>query len=259
MVAPGPVVPAHAAVASECFACHTPFGGASPARCETCHALGDIGVRSTTGAPLGDAGRTAFHQELTEQDCIACHTDHLGVTLGQRSEKPFSHRLVRAATRDRCETCHTAPANEIHRALAVSCGQCHKTKRWTGATFEHAVLAKAALERCEGCHKTPTSGSHPQVSGQCQQCHTTERWKPATFEHTKFFELDRSHAVACVTCHTENDYKRYTCYGCHEHTKDRIAAKHAEEGIRDLDNCVACHKSPRGEPGERGGGRAKEH
>jgi hypothetical protein len=213
MVGPGPVIPAHAAVASGCFACHAPFGGASPARCEVCHTLGEIGVRSTKGAPLGDAGRPPFHQELTEQDCIACHTDHLGRTLGQRSEKPFSHGLVRAATRERCEACHTAPRNDLHRALGVGCGQCHKTKGW----------------------------------------------KPATFEHDKFFQLDRKHAVACVTCHTESDYKRYTCYGCHEHTKDKLVAEHAEEGIRDIDNCVACHKSPNGEPNERGGGRGKKH
>jgi hypothetical protein len=263
MVGPGPVVPAHAAVARECFACHAPFGGASPARCEVCHALGDIGVRTTTGAPLGGrAGRPAFHQELTEQDCIACHTDHVGATLGQRSEKPFSHGLVRAATRDRCEACHAAPNNELHRALGVGCGQCHKTKHWRPATFEHGALAKTVLERCEGCHKVPTTGLHPAANGQCQQCHTTEQWKPASFDHAKYFELDRDHAVTCVTCHTESDYKRYTCYGCHEHSADKIRAEHEEEGIRDLDNCVSCHKSPRGKPGERGDrgeGRRKEH
>jgi hypothetical protein len=212
MVGPGPVVKAHAAVA-DCFACHAPFRGVSPARCEKCHALADIGVRTTAGVPLGEhAGRPAFHQELSEQDCIACHTDHVGTTLGQRSKKPFSHGLVRAATRERCATCHTAPKNDLHRALGVSCAECH----------------------------------------------TTEHWKPATFEHTKFFELDRNHAVACVTCHTEKSYERYTCYGCHEHTADKIRAEHEEEGIRNLDDCVSCHKSARGEHGDRGG-RRNEH
>jgi hypothetical protein len=260
MVSPGPVVPAHAAVAPECFACHAPFRGASPERCGKCHALGDIGVRSTTGAALGEhAGRPAFHQELAEQDCIACHTDHVGATLGQRSKKPFSHALVRAATRERCETCHAAPRNDLHRELGVSCSQCHKTEHWKPATFAHAALSKAVLDRCEGCHKVPTTGLHPEVNGQCQQCHTTEHWKPATFEHAKFFELDRNHAAACVTCHTGNNYKRYTCYGCHEHTPDKIRAEHEEEGIRNLDDCVSCHKSARGEHGDRGEGRGNEH
>jgi hypothetical protein len=265
MVSPGPVVPAHSAVRSECFACHAPFRGASPDRCAKCHALGDIGVRSTKGIPLeGNAGRPVFHQELTEQDCVACHTDHLGATLGKRSRKPFSHELVRAATRDRCETCHTAPKNDLHRDLGMSCTQCHTIEHWKPAHFEHAALAKTVLDRCEACHKAPTGGSHPEVSNQCQQCHTTEHWKPAHFEHGKFFELDKHHAVACVTCHTTSDYKRYTCYGCHEHTPDKIRAEHEEEGIRNFENCVSCHKSSSGKPehgdrGEHDNDRRKEH
>ena len=266
MVSPGPVVPSHAAIASECLACHVPFRGVSPAQCGKCHVPSDIGLRTTTGSPLrAHAERPAFHQQLSEQNCIACHTDHVGSTLGQRSKKPFSHGLVRADTRERCETCHAAPKNDLHRELGVNCAQCHKTEHWKPATFEHAALAKTALERCEGCHKTPTSGSRAHltgVSGQCQQCHTTEHWKPASFEHGKFFELDRNHAASCVTCHNENNYKRYTCYGCHEHTPDKIRAEHEEEGIGNLDNCVSCHKSPGGEHGERGEhgeGRRREH
>jgi hypothetical protein len=259
MISPGPVGPAHAAVASACLACHAPFRGASPARCGKCHAIGDIGVRSTAGVTLEKhAEHPAFHQELTEQDCLACHTDHAGATLGPRGRQPFSHGLVRATTRDRCETCHTAPTSERHRGVGVGVGciSCHKTESWKPATMQHSTLAKTVLERCETCHTAPTAGSHPQVSGQCQQCHTTEGWKPASFEHASFFELDRNHAVACATCHTGNNYKRYTCYGCHEHTPDRIRAKHEEEGLRNLDNCVSCHKSPggkHGEHGERGG------
>jgi hypothetical protein len=219
MVSPGPVVPAHAAIASDCLACHAPFVGAAPARCAKCHALGDIGVRSTTGAALAEHPvRPAFHQELTEQDCTACHTDHIGATLGKRSRKPFSHELVRAVTRERCATCHAAP----------------------------------------------TSGAHPQVNGQCQQCHTTEKWKPASFEHGQFFALDGDHAVACATCHTNNNYKQYTCYGCHEHTPDNVRKEHEEVGTRDLNNCASCHKGSGGERehGERGGrgeGRENEH
>jgi hypothetical protein len=214
MVSPGPVVPAHAAIGSECFACHAPFRGASPGRCSACHALGDIGVRTTMGSPLrGHAERPAFHQELIEQDCNGCHTDHVGASVGQRSKKPFSHGLLHAATQVRCET----------------------------------------------CHKPPTSGSHPQVTDQCQKCHTAERWRPASFDHARFFELDRDHAVVCATCHAENNYERYTCYGCHEHTQENIRAEHEEEGIRNFDNCVSCHKSPKGKPGGRGEGRRKEH
>ena len=72
------------------------------------------------------------------------------------------------------------------------------------------------------------------------------------FDHDKSFLLDADHKVQCSTCHTKNNYSTYTCYGCHEHTPDRIRAEHREEGIRDLDNCVRCHRSAEGEGSESG-------
>ncbi len=56
------------------------------------------------------------------------------------------------------------------------------------------------------------------------------------------------------TCHVGNDYKRYTCYGCHEHTPAKVRAEHEEEGIRDFENCVKCHRSGDKESAERGSG-----
>ena len=35
MVSPGPLMPAHAQLATDCFACHTPLLGASAGRCVT--------------------------------------------------------------------------------------------------------------------------------------------------------------------------------------------------------------------------------
>ena len=130
--------------------------------------------------------------------------------------------------------------------------QCHTPERWKPATFDHALLAKAVLERCEGCHKAPTDSLHRQFKGNCAQCHSQERWKPATFDHDKYFVLDRDHNTKCVTCHTNDDYSRYTCYGCHEHRRDKVRAEHLEEGIRDFENCVECHRSASEEPRKRG-------
>jgi hypothetical protein len=53
-----------------------------------------------------------------------------------------------------------------------------------------------------------------------------------------------------------NDYKKYTCYGCHEHTPAKIKREHLEEGIRNFDNCVECHRS--GDKDEAKGGEGKE-
>jgi hypothetical protein len=90
---------------------------------------------------------------------------------------------------------------------------------------------------------------------------------PATFDHDKYFVLDRDHNVKCVTCHERNDYSRYTCYGCHEHSPEKIRREHIEEGIRDFKNCVECHRSAdehdirmpgRGRKGERRHGRERD-
>jgi len=211
MVSPGPLVAGHAELATDCFACHTAWRGTTVQKCTSCHALPDIGLRTTQGAALPQRGlKTSFHQQLSQQDCMACHSDHAGPKLTRRIRKPFSHVLLRPAALQDCATCHSKPDNPMHSTLTVGCGQCH----------------------------------HP------------EAWKPATFAHAQFFELDRDHDAACVTCHTGNDttrYARYTCYGCHEHTPSNIRRKHEEEGIGDLENCVKCHRNASGET--EGGGR----
>ena len=171
--------------------------------------LPDIGLRTTKGVPrrAGHAVKTSFHQELIEQDCVACHSDHQGPKLTQRSRKPFSHALLRTA---------------VARALR---------------DLPHG----AGGQRC-------TAQTQRQLRAVPQQ----ERWKPATFDHAKLFVLDSDHNAACVTCHTDNDYSRYTCYGCHEHTPAKVRAEHQEEGIQNFENCVECHRSANKEAAERG-------
>jgi hypothetical protein len=253
MVSPGPLVRGHAELATDCFACHAPWRGAVSDRCMECHALPDIGLRTTKGVALPRQGlKTSFHQELIEQNCVACHSDHEGPKLTQRSRKPFSHALLRTAVRDKCEACHAAPKNDVHHDLSVSCGQCHKPQAWKPASFDHALLGKTGLAQCAGCHKAPTDTLHRQVQGNCGQCHSPVAWKPATFEHGKYFVFDKNHQTTCVTCHTGNDYKRYTCYGCHEHQPDKVRAEHQEEGIQDFENCVPCHRSADKEASGRG-------
>jgi hypothetical protein len=244
MVAPGPLLPAHAELETDCFACHAPLRGAAPARCVACHALPDIGLRTTKGVPIAQAKvKASFHQKLIEQDCMACHSDHQGPQLVQVGGKGFSHALLQPDVRETCETCHAAPANDIHRDLAVGCGQCHTGEAWQPATFEHARLAPAVRERCQSCHAAPVDTLHRQISGNCGQCHTSERWKPATFDHSKYFVLDGDHSATCATCHVGSNFSSYTCYGCHEHQPAGIRAEHLEEGIANFENCVKCHRS----------------
>ena len=197
MVGPGKLIPGHAKLESDCFACHAGFTGAEPERCVSCHKPEEIGKLTSAGLPVQKPlTSTPFHQKLVSSDCIACHSDHAGVKRFRPIGK-FNHRLLEKATRD----------------------------------------------ECQGCHKSPKDSLHQQITGNCSQCHSQDKWTPATFDHAKYFELDRDHKVKCATCHVRNDYSRYTCYGCHEHSQQKIRRKHIEEGIRDFDNCVECHKN----------------
>ena len=76
--------------------------GAAALLLDTLLHLFDIGLRTSKGAALPKpAVKASFHQDLIEQDCMACHSDHTGPKLTQHSRKPFSHALLRPATRER--------------------------------------------------------------------------------------------------------------------------------------------------------------
>lgn len=244
MVSPGPLLPAHAEIADNCVSCHVGWRGTPASRCITCHVVADIGVRTTEGVPVAPSGekaiRVSFHQELLDQDCASCHSDHQPVT-----RRTFSHDLLRPTVRGTCAACHEPPANDLHNNLSasVSCSQCHHTEAWKPAAFDHALLEKATLERCESCHRPPADDLHRRIVDACAACHSPSGWTPSTLDHNRFFVLDRDHNTTCSTCHTNNNFGRYSCYGCHEHTPSNIRAEHEEEGIRNFENCVSCHRS----------------
>jgi hypothetical protein len=197
MVGPGKLIAGHKQLETDCFACHAPFRGSNAERCIKCHQPEQIGRLTSAGQPIVRAkSPVPFHQKLTEQNCLACHSDHAGTRRFLKHGR-FDHALLQTTTRDECQT----------------------------------------------CHKSPADGLHQQITGNCRQCHEQNRWTPATFDHDKYFVLDRDHNARCVTCHVRNDYSRYTCYGCHEHSVASIRREHIEEGIRNFDNCVECHRS----------------
>jgi hypothetical protein len=248
MLAPGPVVAAHTGIAQDCFACHAPLHGAAAARCIACHNPSRIGLFTTRGAPL-PKGAIAFHQQLREPDCMACHTDHAGPALARHSPVGFRHALLQPAVQSRCNACHAAPTGlrlgPLHKAFAATtCGDCHTTRGWKPAAFRHESLTPALRSQCATCHRAPAGALHRGFGTMnCVQCHSTTAWEPANFAHDRLFRLDGDHNVACATCHVGGNTARYTCYGCHEHQPARIIAEHREEGIRNIDNCVRCHRS----------------
>ena len=189
----------------------------------------------------------AGHQQL-DQDCFACHA------------------AFRGASSEKCVSCHTPAAigrltttgkpvakpltlAPFHQELiSQNCVACHSDHAGVKpyqlhGSFDHALLKKETVDTCHACHKAPADSLHQQITGNCAKCHTQKKWTPAAFDHNKYFVLDRDHNVTCVTCHSRNDYSRFTCYGCHEHTPANIRREHIDEGINKFDNCVECHRS----------------
>lgn len=206
MLAPGALIPAHANLANDCFACHAPLQGATKSRCTTCHKVADIGIRTVAGTPVvRTTPMTPFHQSLADTNCMDCHTDHPMANL----TPPHSHR------------------------------------------FSHAMLTPAVGAACAGCHTPPADAIHVAPVAQCSTCHTQTTWAAAAIDHTRFFALTGPHDVACTSCHTTaGDFTKYTCFSCHEHQEAELIREHLEEGIRNIDNCVACHRDAHGEDGE---------
>lgn len=197
MVSPGGLSDAHEELSSDCFACHVVFRGSTPQKCTVCHKVPEIGLRTTKGLAIaGEQKNVTFHQQLIEDDCVACHSEHKGV----KAFKPIGR-------------------------------------------FSHALLQPGVQKACDGCHANPGDALHRKIQGNCAQCHTQDAWKPATFDHDKLFRFDRHHPGECASCHMENDYGRYSCYGCHEHSRSKIREKHVKEGIYNYENCVECHRS----------------
>lgn len=170
MVAPGPLIPAHASITTNCFACHAPFKGASATRCTACHKVADIGIRTTTGAAVkGRGDAVAFHQSLTTPDCMACHTDHSAPHLVKASRQSFAHALLRPDVRGQCATCHRAPQTPLHAQAGSNCAACHTQAGWKPATFEHAkyfALTGPHNASCATCH---TGGDVSRYT--CFSCH----------------------------------------------------------------------------------------
>jgi hypothetical protein len=196
MVAPGPLVPAHASLETNCFACHAPLRGARAERCIACHKVADIGLRTTAGVSIARASAiTPFHQSLTSQNCMACHTDHANPALVPRSGPAFSHALLNTAIRENCTACHAAPATAVHSGATAQCAQCHGNDRWKPATFDHAqyfMLDRDHNAACTTCHATSDRRQYT-----CYGCH----------EHTeanirsKHIREGIPNFSNCVSCH----------------------------------------------------------
>ncbi|HMQ77936.1 MAG TPA: class III cytochrome C family protein [Ignavibacteria bacterium] len=240
MLNPGELTNNHQQIASDCFACHKPFWGISNEKCITCHNISEIGAKRQDSVKMK---KILFHKNLIHQECSACHTDHNGLNP-QNSTVRFSHELISENVISNCAGCHEIPSDSKHAKFKSECKGCHVTGKWSDIqNFKHELVLGNEINNCSSCHKIPDDDLHTGMTENCNFCHSTSKWKPSTFDHSSGFILDSDHNTKCITCHTGNQYKVYTCYGCHEHTPGNIADEHNEEGITNFEDCVSCHKS----------------
>jgi hypothetical protein len=202
------------------------------------------------------------HKQL-EGDCFACHAPFTGASAIKciSCHKPADIGRVTTAGVAISKPLTSIPFHQ--KLVSEDCVACHSdhagVKRFVvQGRFNHTLLKRETRNECQACHKSPTDSLHQQINGNCAQCHTQEAWTPATFDHNQYFVLDSDHNTRCVTCHVRNDYKSYTCYGCHEHTLANIRRKHIEEGISKFDDCVECHRSADENDIKGGEGRARD-
>ncbi len=247
MIRPGKLIDAHSELETNCFACHAVFKGAPSIKCISCHKISEIGIKTTEGQPIVyESKNVAFHQELIEEDCLACHGDHSGV-MAFRPVSQFSHSLLNQISLNQCEKCHTNPSDILHVNLKGTCTDCHTVNFWSPSIFDHEKYFNYDIQQlrtqCNECHTNPSDALHANLTGSCMDCHTINKWVPSTFDHDEYFRFDRDHNTECITCHVNNNYTKYTCYGCHEHSRSKVRREHIEEGINNYENCVKCHRS----------------
>lgn len=213
-------VRSHAELADRCSACHATIesGLTMESLCLGCHT--DVHSQIDRRLPL--------HGRLTDaESCRKCHTEHRGSKATLTDFAHFDHGIT------------AFPLTGKHQL--TNCSACHKDQTYKGTS-----------QSCVACHAEPKV--HPSSFGtDCMKCHSTATWKRATIT-AEFHKFPIRHGGGknrgeCATCHAlPNDYRTYTCYGCHRHEPEKTAEKHLKWNIVELQACAKCHLTGRKRP-----------
>jgi len=217
------------------LATHGQTAGGAPFRCGDCHDERGFGFETGRCASCHQAYQQEFvarHERDWGGDCRACHEGTDRFSRGQ-----FTHDSTRFTL------------TGAHRKTA--CAECH-------AGTQALVGFRSSPTDCIGCHRKQDT-HRGEFGTDCSACHGTDSWPDARFEHLFPINHGEGGRVACRTCHDQApSYRSYTCYGCHEHTPERIRRKHDEEGVGNLGNCVRCHRTGSEHEGEGHEGEGRE-
>lgn len=215
MVSPGALSSAHAFLANNCVACHTPIKGVEAANCITCHA---------NNQSLLQRQPTAFHADV--QSCIECHSEHQGT--GRRPTSMDHAALAKWGLRQGTSNSATRPSRDSKREGIVAWISQQKGKFALPAGHPAFQPEEAALN-CIVCHAD--QDRHRGFFGtDCIQCHTTTAWAISEFRHP----LPSS--VSCAQCHQAPP----SHYMMHF---QMVSMKVAGQEHAKISECFKCHQT----------------
>ena len=209
-VSPGRLSASHAALETNCAACHTPTKSAEASKCIACHA---------SNTALLQRQPTAFH--ATVGTCTRCHVEHHGPSV-----RPVS--MDHPALADiGLETVRQNTENPSKRRLLAWVRQ-HESDGLTDATHPRVTSREAALD-CAACHNT--KDRHQKLfGGDCASCHATASWVIAEFRHPS------PRSVDCVQCHQAPP----SHYMMHFQMVSQAVARVPDARV---DQCFRCHQT----------------
>jgi hypothetical protein len=181
-----PLTGAHAAIATNCVACHKGSYVNTPNTCNGCH--------------MPNYNATTNPNHVTANFPTTCQTCHSNVAW---SPSTFNHTTVypltgaHATIANNCFACHQG--NYVN--TPNTCAGCHMPNFNASVNPNHAAI------------NIPTT---------CATCHTTNpNWAPATFPiHNNYYVIAGAHIAItnnCADCHNGNyNSTPNTCVGCHQ-------------------------------------------
>ncbi len=198
-ITPGRLSTGHLGQRDDCLSCHTLLRGAPGEKYIACHRPGEIGARTTKGAPRTPPNERArrIHEALRD-GCGRCHQEHGGRAGARR----FAHDLLPAQVAAACAACHASdrPKDALHAAAAGECGACHREAAWKPSSFDHAKAFRFDRHhppRCADCHAPGRSLKEYSCTG-CHE-HSLARME------AKHREEGIADLARCRRCHPSGD------------------------------------------------------
>lgn len=172
-MAVGALSESHALFANDCSTCHTPAGGATNAKCQSCHLKSGVDPKMFSFARhyefhSGDADRAA--PKGSEASCSSCHREHQG-----------RERTLKRVVNSQCVNCHTTGSFENgHPEFEFAA---KKLTEPANLIFPHTLHVREVMDRdslkeaesaCLNCHKPQSDGRSFQpisYATGCDGCH----------------------------------------------------------------------------------------